>query len=112
LECQPLIEEDYEQRKEAYIPVTDAIPVSDIVPYTEKAKTKLSTLNSPSLTVDNFRPRGRPTTYKKRPLPDEKIKQLHKEGMGTKAIATRLKKEQGIPISYKTIQRVLSGQRN
>ena len=78
----------------------------------KEEKTKMSTLNSPSLTVNSFRPRGRPKTYKKRPLPDDKIKQLHKEGMGAKAIATQLKKEQGVDVSYKTIQRVLAGRRN
>lgn len=78
---------------------------------TEKEKTKMSTLNSTSPKVDNFRPRGRPKTYKKLSLPDDKIKQLHKEGLGAKAIASKLKREQGIPVSYKTIQRVLSGER-
>ena len=79
--------------------------------HSEKEKTKMSTLNSPSLTVDNLGARSRPTTYKKRQLPDDKIKRLHKGGMGAKAIATRLKKEQGIDVSYKTIQRILSGER-
>jgi hypothetical protein len=32
--------------------------------------------------------------------------------MGSKAIASKLKKELGIKASYKTIQRVLSGERN
>ena len=72
----------------------------------------MSTLNPPNLTVDNFRPTGRPKTYKKRLLPDDKIRQLHKDGMGAKAIATKLKREKGIIVSYKTIQRVLSGERN
>ena len=71
----------------------------------------MSTLNSPSPTVDNLRPRGRPKTYKKRWLPNDKIKQLHKDGVGAKAITTQLKREKGIDISYKTIQRVLSGER-
>ena len=72
----------------------------------------MSTLNSPSVTVDNFRPRGRPKTYKKDILPDNKIKYLHEEGMGAKAIATWLKREEGIDVSYKTVQRVLSGERH
>lgn len=83
-----------------------------IVQPIDKEKTKMSTLNPPSVTVDKFRPRGRPKTYKKHSLPDDKIRQLHKEGMGTKAIATYLKTELGIDVSYKTIQRVLSGERN
>ena len=72
----------------------------------------MSTLNPTSLEVDKFRPRGRQKAYKKRLLPNDKIKQLHKEGMGAKAIATQLKRERGMVVSYKTIQRVLSGQRN
>ncbi len=45
-------------------------------------------------------------------LPEQLIKQLADKGMGSKAIATKLRKEQGIDVSYKTIQRVLSGERN
>jgi hypothetical protein len=36
---------------------------------------------------------------------------MHEEGLEAKAIATQLKK-QGIDVSYKTIQRVLSGRRS
>jgi len=77
----------------------------------KEQETKMSTLNSTSPEVDNFRPRGRPKTYEKRALPDGIIKQLHDDGMGAKAIATNLKTEEGIDVSYKTIQRVLSGER-
>ncbi len=102
---------DFSRTLEATESKSECPQAQPIQMYPEKQKTKMSTLNSPSLTVDNFRPRGRPKTYKKFPLPDHKIKQLHKEGMGAKAIATQLKREQGIDVSYKTIQRVLSGQR-
>ena len=47
---------------------------------------------------------------KHRQLPEDLIWRLAGEGYGSKAIATRLK-EQGIKVSYKTIQRVLSGER-
>ena len=100
-------------------PVPDTQVVTESISETPKAQsiasypeTKKSTLNPIKSRVDFFRPRGRPKTYKKRLLPDDKIKQLHHEGMGAKAIATQLKTEQGIDVSYKTIQRVLSGQRN
>ena len=73
---------------------------------------KLSTVEPIEFEVDNFKPRGRPKTYKKRPLPEDKIKQLQGEGLGAKAIATWLKGEQGIIVSYKTVQRLLSGRRN
>ena len=49
---------------------------------------------------------------KHKALPQELIKLWAGEGMGSKSIATKLKAEQGIDVSYKTIQRVLSGQRN
>lgn len=40
-------------------------------------------------------------------LPQNKIKGLYKQGLGSKAIATRLKRE-GYKVSYKTVQRLLS----
>lgn len=128
-ECQVSIESDYKLSGRKYIPLVVNIE-SNLAPssnatinkislentegrelHIEQGKTKMSTLNSPSPTVDIFRPRGRPKTYQKRPLPDDKIKQLHSEGIGVKAITTQLKKEQGVDVSYKTIQRVLSGER-
>lgn len=36
---------------------------------------------------------------------------LHQLGKGSKAIASQLKREQSIVVSYKTIQRILSGER-
>ena len=110
LDCQPFIEQEYallseKRQKELYK------PVGHIETYAPIEKTKMSTLNSPRLKVDIFRPRGRPTTYKKCQLPVEEIKQLSKERMGAKAIATKLRKEYDIKVSYKTIQRVLSGER-
>lgn len=47
-----------------------------------------------------------------KPLPEGLIMRwAKKEDMGSKAIATRLAKERGIDVSYKTIQRLLAGQR-
>ena len=48
---------------------------------------------------------------KHKPLPQELIMQWSGEGIGSKAIAARLNAEHGIKVSYKTIQRVLSGER-
>ena len=48
---------------------------------------------------------------KHRALPMELITRWAGEGMGGKAIAARLKGEHGIKVSYKTIQRLLTGQR-
>ncbi|MFC2122092.1 hypothetical protein ACFLRP_00195 [Bacteroidota bacterium] len=53
---------------------------------------------------------GRPMSYKKRALPEDLIERLNKHGLGSKAIATKLK-ARGIVVSYKTIQRLLNGQR-
>ena len=116
--CQPVIEAEYAMQgrltrykpaKPESIKSLELFVDKDIYPAEEKAK--MSTLNSPSLTVDNFRPQGRPKTYKKKILPEGQIRQFHNEGMGPKAIATKLKREQSIAVSYKTIQRILSGER-
>lgn len=48
---------------------------------------------------------------KHRPLPEDLIMRLAGEGLGAKAIAVRLRVEHGIKVSYKTIQRILSGER-
>ncbi len=124
-QCQPFIEADSKLRRGKYSPTAELTDAhhkpsdvnlsSNSVPsmerYSEKGKTKMSTLNPPSVKVDNFRPRGRPKTYRKLQLPDDKIKQLYQEGLGAKAIASQLERERGIDVSYKTIQRVLSGER-
>ena len=60
----------------------------------------------PAVTVRTLRKRG----PKPKALPEELIIQWAGEGMGSKAIAARLKGE-GIEVSYKTIQRVISGER-
>ncbi len=48
---------------------------------------------------------------KHRALPEDLIRQLAGEGMGSKAIVARLKAEHRVKVSYKTIQRVISGER-
>jgi hypothetical protein len=47
---------------------------------------------------------------KQKKLPVGMIKRWEKKGLGSKRIAARLK-EQGVEVSYKTIQRILNGQR-
>lgn len=115
--CQQSIELGYEleaekskhtKRYKPNIPIEKVAPVE--LPIGEE-KTKMSTVNSDNARVDNFRARGRSTSYKKRPLPDDEIKQLNQQGMGAKAITGKLKREKGIIVSYKTIQRILSGER-
>jgi hypothetical protein len=48
---------------------------------------------------------------KHKALPVELITQWAGEGMGLKAIAAKLKAEQGIKVHYSTISRILAGQR-
>ena len=44
-------------------------------------------------------------------MPEDYIRQLADDGMGSKLITTKLKAEHNIHVSYKTIQRVLKGER-
>lgn len=119
LDCQPFIEREYSRLRQRYIPITynhqnhqiDTFSNADIETHRGKQKKKMSTIDSAMLRVDKLKPRIRSKTYKKRILPDGQIKQLHNEGMGSKAITNKLRVERGITVSYKTIQRVLSGQR-
>ena len=76
----------------------------------------MSTVNGKKSEVDIFQPPGGKATRekrgpKKRALPHELIKQWAGEGMGSKAIASKLNNELGITVSYKTIQRTLAGKR-
>ena len=48
---------------------------------------------------------------KHKDLPEDLIKQWDGEGMGSKAIVSRLKRELDIKVHYSTIQRILKGQR-
>lgn len=59
-------------------------------------------------TVDGNKKRG----PKHKALPVELIVHWVGEGMGSKVIASKLNSELGIKVSYKTIQRSLSGERN
>jgi hypothetical protein len=85
-----------------------------VVPYVSGI---MSPMNDEKSEVDIIKPappkkevakRGR----KQRQLPIELIEQLHSQDMGSKAIASSLKARQGVVVSYKTIQRILKGERN
>jgi hypothetical protein len=76
----------------------------------------MSTLENPKNEVDIIKPPVSPRKQPKRgpkhkDLPLELIMQLAKEGIGSKSIAARLNAEHSVKVSYKTIQRVLSGER-
>jgi len=103
----PFVGREYGQLRQRYIPIPcnhqnpseDTLYNADKEKSAGEQKTKLSTLSSKTLEMGNFRPTGRPKTYKKRSLPDDKIKQLHRGGMGAKAIVTQLKTEPDIVVS-------------
>lgn len=76
----------------------------------------MSTVTDKKIKVDIIQPLVAKVTRGKRGpkpkvLPNELIKQWAGEGMGSRAIATRLDAERDVKVSYKTIQRVLSGER-
>lgn len=89
----------------------------------EKAQTiagylpnQMSTLNDNNSKVDiskvSVASGGTKSTRKKyKELPEDFIKQLADKDMGSKAIATQLRIERGVKVSYKTIQRLLAEQR-
>jgi len=76
----------------------------------------MSTVNGKKITVDILQPTAQKTTLgnesrktgpKSTKLPEDLIRQWASDGMGSKAIAARLKDECRFEISYKTIQRRL-----
>ena len=76
----------------------------------------MSPLESKKIEVDIIHPPGATRTSgkrgpKHRSLPEDLIRHLAGEGMGSKAIAARLKAEHRVKVSYRTIQRILSGER-
>jgi len=73
----------------------------------------MSTLTGKNSEVDIISPPVLKVTHEKRgpkftELPDDLIRQLAGQGMGSKVIAARLR-DDGIKVSYKTIQRRLQG---
>ena len=76
----------------------------------------MSTLTDKKFEVDIINPPVTNRTFgkrgpKRKDLPRKIIEHLASEGMGSKAIASRLNNELGIKVSYKTIQRLLSRER-
>jgi len=74
----------------------------------------MSTVESKKIEVDIIQPSVSKVTRGKRgpkhkALPRELIKQWAGEGMGSKAIASKLRADHNVTVSYKTIQRILVG---
>lgn len=78
-----------------------------VIMSTVKGKKSEVNIIHPAVTARPVAKRG----PKHRDLPDDLIIQWGGEGMGSKGIAARLAKEYNVTVSYKTIQRLLSGQR-
>ena len=102
------------KKRPAWIPKTGdkkTIPVPQdavLIMHTINGEKIRSVHNSPAaLPVKPSSKRG----PKHRDLPEDLIRQWASEGMGSKSIAARLKREQGITVHYSTIQRILTGQR-
>lgn len=99
-----------------WIPKSQKIAGAKPIPVPQDVVLNMSTLADKKIKVDIIHPPGGKVTHKKRgpkqkDLPVDLITQWDGEGMGSKGIAARLKKEYSITVSYKTIQRILSGQR-
>ena len=76
----------------------------------------MSTVNGKKSEADIIQPSVAKVTREKRgpkqkALPQELITQWAGQGMGSRVIALKLNNELGIKVSYKTIQRLLSGER-
>lgn len=85
------------------------------IPVSQDAVLNMSTINAENSQMDIIHSMAAKVTCgkrgpKHRELPVEQIIKLAKQGIGSRAIATRLAK-QGISVSYKTIQRIITGER-
>ena len=94
-------------RRQWWLPQTTKLSVKETAHVVERHDGNMSTVKAKNSTVDKLSrsvaPRPGP---KSKDLPMDLIKQLISEGQGSKVIAKRLTAD-GIPVSYKTIQRLL-----
>ena len=93
-------------------PITESEKVAQVL---GDVRTIMATLNTEKTTVAIIQPSVRSKPRSKRgpkfkELPRELIIQWASEGLGSKAIATRLKR-QGVEVGFRTIARVLAGER-
>ena len=97
-------------------PQNDKEPLENLYQVPEVVSGNMSTLENQKTTVDIIEAMTPKRTLRKRgpkqnDLPRELIEQWASDDMGSKAIASRLNRELGIRVSYKTIQRLLSRNR-
>ncbi|MFC1981428.1 hypothetical protein ACFLVN_04200 [Chloroflexota bacterium] len=88
----------------------------EVIQVSQDVVLNMSTLKSEKSKVDIIQPPGTNRALGKRgpkqkDLPHEIIEQWASDGMGSKAIASKVNSEHGVKVSYKTIQRLLSGER-
>lgn len=105
-----------ENKRPAWIPKEGKIGHQKSIQVSGDVVLNMSTLNDKKSEVDIIQPSVAKVTRGKRgpkhkALPQELIEQWAGESMGSKAIASKLNSELGITVSYKTIQRLLSGGR-
>jgi len=103
-------------KRPAWIPKEGKIGQQKSIQVSQDVVLIMSTLNNKKNEVDIIQPPVAKVTRVKRgpkqkPLPQELIEQWAGEDMGSKAIASKLDNELGIKVSCKTIQRLLSGER-
>jgi len=103
-------------KRPAWIPKEGKIGHQKSIQVSQDVVLIMSTLNDKRIEVDIIQPSVAKVTRVKRgpkqkPLPQELIEQWAGEELGSKAIASKLNNELGIKVSYKTIQRLLSGER-
>ena len=84
-----------------------------VIKVARHANLNMSTSADQKIKVDIISPRDatRKRGPKPKSLPENFILDLAQQGLGSKAITSRLKKDQGVTVSYKTIQRLLACQR-
>ncbi len=101
------------RKRPAWIPKKGKIGHQKSIQVSGDVVLNMSTVNGKKSEVDIIQPPvGKVTREKRGPkqkaLPQELIEQWAGEGIGSKAIASKLNNELSIKVSYKTIQRALS----
>ena len=100
-------------RRPGWIPRSQKIDVGKEKNVSHDVSLILSTVENEKTEVDKIRSSGRKTTRgrKKQELPEDLIRELANKGMGSKRIAAKLLTDRGIRANYRTIARIIAGQR-
>jgi hypothetical protein len=104
-----------EGKKPRWVPNPAKYPNQKVIQGVTDVSPILSTLDDENFEVDKITPPADISTFRKRgrkriALPEKKILKLASQGMGSKQIAAKLW-GQGIAANYRTIARIISGQR-